>query len=180
MLLKTVTLKDGREVLIRKFQIDDKEKFIEMYENLPAEAVRWGMPPYTRERLEKGWLSNLQNLISVVAFYNDKIVGHAQIFKFPHPRLKATGDLIIYLHQDFHSVGLGTAMLSKLIELAMKEGLHRIGLTIVADNKPAINLYKKFGFKIEGVKRDAYFGEDGKYCDEMLMGLILARSTNPS
>ena len=178
--MKIVILKDGKEILIRKFLMDDREKFIEMYENLSPEAVRWGMPPYTRERLEKGWLSNLQNLISVVAFYGDKIVGHAQIFKFPHTQLKATGDLIIYLHQDFHSLGLGTAMLSKLIELARKEGLHRIGLTVVADNKLAINLYKKFDFKIEGVKRDAYFGEDGKYHDEVLMGLILANSTNPS
>jgi RimJ/RimL family protein N-acetyltransferase len=47
-------------------------------------------------------------------------------------------------------------------------------LTVVADNKPAINLYKKFGFKIEGVKRDVYFGEDGKYHDEIVMGLILS------
>jgi len=175
-----VKLKDGRTVLIREFRIEDKENFIEMYESLSDEAVRWGMPPYTRERLEKGWLSNLQNLISIIAFYNDKIVGHAQIFKFPHPRLKATGDLIVYLHQNFHSVGLGTTMLSKLIELAKKERLHRIGLTVVADNKPAVNLYKKFGFKIEGVKRDAYFGEDGKYYDELVMGLILANSTSPN
>jgi RimJ/RimL family protein N-acetyltransferase len=168
-----VKLKDGRIVLIREFQIEDKEKFIEMYESLSAEAVRWGMPPYSRERLEKGWLSNLQNLISIVAFYNDKIVGHAQIFKFSHPRLKATGDLVVYLHQDFHGVGLGTAMLSKLVELAKKEGLHKIGLTVVADNKLAINLYQRFGFKTEGIKRDAYFGEDEKYHDEIVMGLIL-------
>ena len=175
-----IKLKNGRTLLIREFQIEDKQKFIKMYESLSAEAVHWGMPPYNRERLEKGWLSNLQNLISIVAFYNDKIVGHAQIFKFPHPRLKATGDLIVYLHQNFHSVGLGTAMLSKLIELAKKEGLHRIGLTVVADNKSAINLYKKFGFKIEGVKRDAYFGEDGKYHDEIVMSLMLANSTSPN
>jgi RimJ/RimL family protein N-acetyltransferase len=169
-----IKLKDGRTLLIREFQIEDKEKFIKMYESLSAEAVRWGMPPYNRERLEKGWLSNLQNLISIVAFYKDEIVGHAQIFKFPHPRLKATGDLIVYLHQDFHGVGLGTMMLSKSIELAKKEGLHRIGLTVVADNKPAINLYKKFGFKIEGVKRDAYFGEDRRYHDEIVMSLIMS------
>ena len=49
-----VKLKDERTALIRGFQIEDKEKFIEMYESLLAEAVRWGMPPYTRERLEKG------------------------------------------------------------------------------------------------------------------------------
>jgi RimJ/RimL family protein N-acetyltransferase len=151
-----------------------------MYESLSSEAVLWGLPPYNRERLERGWLSNLQNMISIVAFYKDKMVGHAQIFKFPHPRRKGTGDLVIYLHQDFHNVGLGTAMLTKLIELAKREGLHRIGLDVIADNKPAIHLYQKFGFKIEGVKKDAYFGADGKYHDELVMGLILTNSTSSS
>ncbi|MEM3700416.1 MAG: GNAT family N-acetyltransferase [Candidatus Bathyarchaeia archaeon] len=173
-------LKDGRIVQIRKFQIEDKEKLVEMYESLSEDAVRWGLPPYNRERLERGWLSNLQNLIAIVAFHEDKIVGHAQIFKFPHPRRKGTGDLLIYLHQDFHNVGLGTVMLAKLIELAKKEGMHRIGLDVIADNKPAIHLYQKFGFKIEGVKKEAYFGGDGKYHDELVMGLILANSTNPN
>jgi putative acetyltransferase len=153
--------------------MNDKEKFIEMYENLSDEAVRWGMPPYDRERLERGWLSNMQNLISIVAFYHDKIVGHAQIFKFPHLRRKGTGDLVIYLHQDFHNVGLGTAMMDELIVLARAEDLHRIGLSVIADNRLAIRLYEKFGFKDEGLKKDAYFGEDGKYHDELMMSLIL-------
>lgn len=71
-------------------------------------------------------------------------------------------------------------MLTKLIELAREEGLHRISLDVIADNKPAIHLYQKFGFKIEGVKKEAYFGEDGKYHGELVMGLILSSSTNSS
>jgi RimJ/RimL family protein N-acetyltransferase len=106
--------------------------------------------------------------------------GACSNLQIPISKIKSHSDLIIYLHQDFHSVGLGTAMLSKLIELTKKQGLHRMGLTVIADNKPAINLYKKFGFKIEGVKRDAYFGEDGKYHDKIVMGLILANSTSPN
>ena len=120
MLLYTATPRDGRKVMIRKFKLEDKEKLFEFYESLSGEAVRWGMPPYTRDRLERGWLSNLQNLISVVAIYYDRIVGHAQIFKFPHERGKDTGDLIINLHQGFHNVGLGTAMIFKLLKLARK------------------------------------------------------------
>jgi len=64
-------------------------------------------------------------------------------------------------------------MLTKLLELAEKEKLHRIELSVIVDNKQAINLYKKFGFKVEGVKKDAYLGEDEKYHDELVMGLIL-------
>lgn len=170
--MNAVRLKDGRIVLIKKFRIEDKEKLIGIYESLSDKALRWALPPYTKERIER-WLSSLQNLITIVAFYNNKIVGYAQIFKFPHPRRKGTGDTVIYLHQDFHNVGLGTAMLTKLLELAKKEGLHRVGLHVVADNKQAIHLYQKLGFKIEGVIKDSYFGEDGRYHNQLVMGLIL-------
>ena len=173
MLLYTATLKDGRVVLIREFRMEDKEKLFQMYESLSAEAVRWGMPPYTRDRIEKWWLSNLQNLIPIVALHGYRIVGHAQIFTPAHARRKGTADLAMYLHQDFHNVGLGAAMLPKLLELARREGLHRVGLTVVAENARAVRLYEKFGFKVEGVLKDAYFGEDGKYHDELAMALIL-------
>jgi hypothetical protein len=89
--LNNVKLKDDRLVIIKEFREEDKEKLIEMYESLSDEALRWAMPPYTRDRLEKGWLSNLQSLISVVAFHHDKIVGHAQIFKHAHARRKGNG-----------------------------------------------------------------------------------------
>jgi putative acetyltransferase len=171
--LGIVRLKNGESVVVREFHLEDKEKLIELYESLSDEAVRWGMPPYTRDRLERGWFSNLQNLMPIVAFHGDRIVGHAQIFKSPHSRRKGTGDLAIYLHQDFHNIGLGTTMLAELLRLARKEGLHRISLHVVADNKLAVRLYEKFGFKIEGVLKDSYFGEDGKYYDELAMGLIL-------
>ena len=103
--MKVVMLKNGRTVLIRRFQEEDKERLFQMYESLSDEAVRWGMPPYARERIERGWLSGLQNMIAFVALQDGRIVGHAQIMKSIHPRRKGSGDLVIYLYQDFHNVG---------------------------------------------------------------------------
>jgi len=138
--LDTVKLENGETTLIKKFALADKEKLFQTYEPLSDETMRWGMPPYARERIEKGWLSNLQNLMSIVALFQNRIVGHSQIFIFPHSRRKVTGDLIIYVHQDFQDVGLGTVMLIKL-QLAKKDGMHRIALHVVADNKRAVHLY---------------------------------------
>ena len=173
MLLYTATLKDGRVVQIREFRMEDKEKLFEMYESLSPEAVHWGTPSYTRDRIERNWLNNLQNMIPLVAFYGDKLVGHAQIFKFPHARRKGTGDLAMYLHQDFQNVGLGTVILAELLKLARKEEMHRIGLHVIAVDKIAVRLYEKISFKVEGVLKDSYLGADGKYHDEIAMGLIL-------
>lgn len=66
------------------------------------------------------------------------------------------GELLIYLHQDFHNVGLGTLLTLEAIEVCRKRGLHRIGLSVVADNKPTIRTYKKVGFGQEGTRRESY------------------------
>jgi len=65
---------------------------------------------------------------------------------------------VISLHQDFHNVGLDTAMPSELLRRVKSERMHRISLEVVADNECAVHLYKKLGLKVEGVLKDAYYG----------------------
>jgi len=168
-----VRLKDGRELVVRRFTEGDKDGVAEMMASLSDEALKWGVPPYTRERLERGWWSRMENVTALVALDGDRVAGYAGLRKFSHPRRRGASDYLIYLYQDYHNVGLGTAMTRRIVELASKEGLHRIGLSVVADNEIAIRVYEKVGFVVEGVLRDAYFGDDGRYHDEVHMGLIL-------
>ena len=101
------------------------------------------------------------------------MVGHLQVFQFPFDRRKGVAELFIYIHQDFQNAGLGTAMMMRAIELAKDQGLHRFGLTVVADNHRAIKVYEKVGFKKEGTARDTFYGDDERYHDEVQMGITL-------
>nr|MDO8099159.1 GNAT family N-acetyltransferase [Candidatus Njordarchaeota archaeon] len=165
-------LKDGREVAVRLLTEKDKVELFEMFSSMSEKALEWSMAPYTMEVIER-WTNNISNLIPLVAEYGSRIVGYASIYRFSHPRRKGVGDQGIYLHQDFHNVGLGTAMMGKLLQLAKKEDMHKIELTVVADNKVAIHLYEKLGFKVEGMSKDSFYGSDQKYHDMVHMGLTL-------
>ena len=165
-------LKDKREVVLRYLTVDDKDKLFQMFSSMSKKALRWSMAPYTIESIER-WTNNLPNLIPLVAEHEGVIVGYAAIFKFPNQRRKGIGDLAIYLHQNFHNVGLGTAMTKRLLQLATRDKMHRIALTVVKENEIALTLYKKFGFQIEGINKDAFYGSDRKYHDIVNMALIL-------
>ncbi|MFW9845467.1 MAG: GNAT family N-acetyltransferase [Candidatus Thorarchaeota archaeon] len=167
-----VRLKDGREIELRLLTLDDRDHLLGFFSSLSDDALEWGMPPYTKERID-GWMSNFDRLIPLVAIDNERIVGYAAIFKRMHPRMIGVGGMGIYLHQDFHRVGLGTAITEKAISLAIEEGLHRIGLEVVEDNVAAVALYKKFGFRVEGSLIDAYYGADKRYHNMLVMGKIL-------
>ena len=167
-----IGLKDGREITLRSLTVDDKERLLAMFTSMSEEALRWGMPPYTREKIER-WFAAPQDMIGVAALQGDRMVGHSTIYKQPHPRRKGIGELVIYLHQDFHGAGLGTAMTKQILALAEEQGMHRIGLEVVEDNKVAVRLYKRFGFKTEGRLKDSYFGGDNRYHNSLLMGKVL-------
>ena len=172
---KIVTLKDERECIIRTITKDDGDSLYDMYASLSDEAVKWGLPPWTRENINRR-VSTLENRIILVAEYKDRIVGQAGIYKNPHPRRKGVSDTGIYIHQDFHNVGLGSAMMEVLLDETKKHDIHKINLEVVAENAIAINLYRKFGFQTEGIIRDTYFGEDESYYDTLMMGKILGHN----
>jgi len=167
-----VRLKDGREVAIRPLTAEDNEKIYEMFASMSEEALRWGMPPYTRERIER-WMSNIENLIVLGAEHDRRLIGYAQIHKGSQPRRIGTAGLAIYLHQDYHGVGLGTEMVGLLLEAAEEHGVHKVNLETVADNEAAMRLFEKMGFEVEGRIRDSYRGSDGRYHDIIAMGKIL-------
>jgi RimJ/RimL family protein N-acetyltransferase len=50
--------------------------------------------------------------------------------------------------------------------------LEKISLTVFSTNKPAISLYRKLGFEVEGISKKQYKIE-GKYVDEVTMGKFL-------
>lgn len=170
--VKEIPLKDGRKVRIRPYRSSDREGMVSMYADLSEETLRWSMPPYNRQRIER-WTSDLENNIILLAFENARVVGHLQISRATNDRFRGKGELFIYLHQEYQNVGLGRAMMTEAIALARRRALHRIELTVVAENHRGLKLYEDVGFQREGLKRENYRGEDGRYYDEIVMGLLL-------
>ncbi len=169
---KPVLLKDGRSVKIRSYKPSDKDGLVSMYAGLSQESLRWSMPPYNRERIER-MTSDLENKIIVLGLDGQRVVGHLQISVATNARFRGTGELFVYLHQDFQNAGLGAALMNEGIALSRARRVHRIELTVVAENYRAIRLYEKVGFQKEGLKRENYLGEDGRYHDEVEMGILL-------
>lgn len=171
--LRGVRLKDGRTVYLRTYTPKDKEGLVSFYSSLSPEVLRWSLPPYDRQKVER-WTSDLANSIILLTLSEVRIVGHLHVFRQAwNERLRGNGELIIYLHEDFQGVGLGTAMMREAIEMARGRGLHRLVLSVVADNRGAVRLYEKVGFQHEGLRREDYLGEDGKFHDVVEMGLLL-------
>ena len=76
--------------------------------------------------------------------------------------------------KDYWSQGAGQQATARILRHGFADvNLHRIHLTVLADNTRARCLYQRFGFREEGVQRDAVYKE-GKFCDLVTMSLLKA------
>lgn len=98
-----------------------------------------------------------------------KTVGVITLSVSKNPRTRHCGSIGIMVHRDYQGKGIGRALFNKIIDLADNWlMLVRLELCVFVDNERAINLYKSFGFEIEGRKKYAAV-RNGKYEDEYLM-----------
>lgn len=66
------------------------------------------------------------------------------------------GEIGMLVDEGWQRRGVGTSLLAALLDLADNYlGLSRVELEVVADNEPAIRLYERHGFELEGRKRQA-------------------------
>ena len=110
---------------------------------------------------------------ALVACVDGEVVAMAGLNLFPKtPRRRHVGYVGLAVHDKWQSKGVGTALMRALIELADNWlNLSRLELTVFTDNEPALKLYKKLGFEIEGTHRKFAFRE-GEYADCYAMARV--------
>lgn len=136
--------------------------------------VRWGtlrLPFAGTERYRKWLESPPEGMTGIFAVLDGRIVGCADVTQYQGRRRHA-GGIGLCVHDDFHGRGIGSAMMAALIELADDWlDLKRLELTVQTDNDPAIRLYRKFGFEVEGTLRANSF-RGGIYVDAHVMARL--------
>jgi L-phenylalanine/L-methionine N-acetyltransferase len=136
--------------------------------------VRWGTLrlPYTRKDQWRKWMENpSENRTGIVAVLEGRILGSADIHQY-EGRRRHVGGVGMSVHDDFQRRGIGSALAAALVDIADNWlDLKRLELTVYVDNEPAIRLYQKFGFEVEGTCR-GYAFRDGQYVDSFAMARL--------
>ncbi|WP_139768451.1 GNAT family N-acetyltransferase, partial [Salmonella enterica] len=72
----------------------------------------------------------------------------------------------------WHNRGIASALIRTMIDMCDNWlRVERIELTVFVDNEPAVAVYKKYGFEIEGTGKK-YGLRNGKYLDAYFMARV--------
>lgn len=177
---RTVTLKDGRTCLLCPTYPEYAADMVEYLKATAAETPFLLRNPdevnYTLER-EKEILGNLlesEYSVMMVAVVDGKVAGNCSLSGMGDKRrIRHRCSLAIALKKAYWNLGIGTAMIQYLEELARQIGYEQIELEVVDGNDTAKHLYEKCGFVETGKHVRALKYDDGSYRDEFIMSKVL-------
>jgi len=177
---RTITLKDGRTCTLcptyPKYAADMIEYMKITAEETPFLLRYPDEVNFTVEKEEEllaGILEN-ESMVMMMAVVDGKVAGNCSLNGMGNKRrVLHRSSLAIALYKEFWGLGIGTAMMQYLEELARQLGFEQIELEVVDGNDTAKALYEKCGFVETGRRIRAMKYDDGSYRDDILMTKIL-------
>lgn len=174
-MLKKFKTKKGKEVSIRYLCQSDTKDLLELYNSLVDEkSYTIASKKFTLEE-EKLFIKDSLNKIEkgkaifLIAEVDGHTLGVASIKKEDSPMLNHRGEFGIILKKEIRGEGVGKELMSCVIKEAKKFlKIKIVILNVFKENKIAISLYEKIGFKQVGeIEKGLKFW--GKYKDEIIM-----------
>lgn len=180
-MLKTIgTIEiDGKKIILRFPKPSDYKKCHKFYNQAIKESLEGGgfissTKPVTLQS-EKRWVTDIikkikkKKAVCILAEYHGRIIGNTDIRKEEFGAIGHIGNFGIVILHEFTRKGLGTRMMEEILPLAKKQlKIEIVKLGVFSNNKRAIRLYKKMGFKEAGkIKKGVKV--KGRYQDHIQM-----------
>nr|WP_242449810.1 GNAT family N-acetyltransferase [Staphylococcus delphini] len=91
-------------------------------------------------------------------------------------RIEHQATISMAVLRQFQGLGIGFDLIQHCKNWCQTHGITRIALTVVTENKTAIHLYERAGFKVEGEMRHT-LKIQGQYYNELMMAYLLNDET---
>lgn len=174
-----VTLKSGNIICIRKLEVSEASKLLELKRNyindtnsIPLTLQEYPLDIEKEEALIAKY-NHSKNSILLVAEYKGELIGNIDLtgsdrFKMAHTAMIGMG-----IKEEWRNKGLGTALIQSVLNAAKENQIIKlIWLDVYANNQLGINLYRKMGFVVSGVIKN-FFKEENGFQDKLQMYLNL-------
>ena len=147
---------------IRTFKKQDWVSVSKIY----SEGIATGMATFEIEAPSFNvWKEKFIKKCRLVAEVNSKVVGFAVLSQASNRKVyKGVGEVTIYVAGQERGKGIGKLLLDSLVNESEKEGFWTLQAGIFSSNKPSIELHKKCGFRVVGI-REKIGKRDEKWFD---------------
>lgn len=161
------------DIVIRHAEPDDYRAIHDIHAQPAAFSGTLQLPFPSAETWKRRLADKPDGLYPLVACVDGAVVGMLGVWIEGHsPRRRHAAGVGMAVHDRWQGRGVGTVLMKAGVDLADNWlGLTRLELNVFVDNEPAIRLYRRFGFEIEGTLR-GYAMRDGVLVDALYMARL--------
>jgi L-phenylalanine/L-methionine N-acetyltransferase len=157
-------------IVVRAARPDDIDALLAMFRQRSVSAMTLQHPYWTQAEWQQRLVSDQMNRI-LMAEIDGQVAGNAG-FHMNARRRSHVASFGMTVLEQFRGRGVGNALMETIIDLADNWfNIVRLELQVYTDNGPAVRLYQRHGFAIEGTHR-AYAFRLGEYVDAYTMARL--------
>ncbi len=162
---------------IRPARPEDAARLFELAEATIAETDFLMRGPGEGPRSPDDWRAAIERHgrhgdFDLVAEADGALVGMCGASRGAYARNRHTATVGVAVRQDHARRGIGSDLLRAVEDWALAEGVSRLELAVMRNNKAARRLYRKLGYRTEGRRRRAVRLGDA-FVDEVIMAKML-------
>ena len=168
---KTVSLKEGGEVLIRNMRPKDVDLSFDFFCQLPEDDRRYLRVDVTKRELVERRTTELDSgrVDRLVAVADDRIVADGSLELQGHGWGDSIGEIRLMVARPYQHLGLGTLLARELYYLGMQHKLDRIVVRVMRPQSRAHRIMKRLGFKEEFLIPEHVRDQEGAWQDLIIM-----------
>ena len=171
----------GNKVLLRSFKKDDLESIVKIHNDIEIKKLAMYHPFPVSYTMDEIWLDRIvssTNNDSIYFVIEEKdtqcFAGFVSLTNMNW--INRNYNFGIIIDQNFQGKGFGKETTELILNYSFQKlNMRKVSLNVLSENTRAINLYKKLGFKEEGILKEQFYW-DGEYQDIVVMSKIKTKS----
>jgi len=153
---KTEKLKDGTEVRIRKLVVEDLDRLMEFFQDLPLEDRKYLKFDVTDRKAVAKRLRRVEtgDDIRIIAIHGGVVVASGVVELSGEAWSKHQGEIRVIIARPFQKRGLGTIMIRELYFISVQNNLKTIVAKMMRPQVGAQKIFRSLGFREDSLMPD--------------------------
>lgn len=149
-LIECWTAKTGEQIILRPIRAEDEPRMKDLFNSLSEKTIiyRFFRPikEMTHKMLIRYCHNDYDREIAIVAEKEGTLLGVGRLMLDPGDY---TAEFAVVVTDSWQNKGLGTKLVSKIIDIARKKDLEKVYATVIKENQAMSHVAQKLGFKVE-------------------------------
>jgi RimJ/RimL family protein N-acetyltransferase len=165
------TTSKDKPITIRLLEATDADELLAFARSFPERDLLFLSIDITRPEVVAGWMKHVVagQTFTIIAEADGRMIGHATLYLSELTWTRHMGEIQLLISPAYRGLGLGHLLANEVFSLAQSLRLQKIIARMAADQRGALQVFERMGFKAEALLGDFVMDREGRTHDLIVM-----------